>query len=173
MNKIQFFKAQLKEIRNSLLAHHERLAVAESVTAGLLQFACAQMESAMDVYGGGMTAYTLEEKIRLLDVDVEEAQKCDCVSPLIAEQMAVRIATLFHTEWGIATTGYATIVPESKGKLYAFFSIAYQEQIVHTEKVELEANTEAEEAQRVYVIRALRAFNLALKNQRRSESAYK
>ncbi|WP_104381544.1 CinA family protein [Sphingobacterium sp. HMA12] len=170
MNKIQFLEAQqLKQIRNVLLIHHERLAVAESVTTGLLQFACAQMENAMDVYGGGMTAYTLEEKIRLLDVDAEEAHKCDCVSPLIAEQMAVRIASLFHTEWGIATTGYATIVPESRGKLYAFFSIAYQEKIVHSEKVELDVNTKAQDAQSIYVTKALRAFYFALKNQTRSK----
>lgn len=162
MDKIQFSEVLLKRIKDALLARQERLAVAESVTAGMLQFACAQMENATDVFAGGITAYTIEEKTRLLHVDVNEAEQCDCVSPGITEQMAARITTLFQTGWGIATTGYATIVPESKGKLYAFFSIAYQGQVLITEKVELDPQTAAEEAQFTYTTKALQAFCLTL-----------
>jgi nicotinamide mononucleotide (NMN) deamidase PncC len=53
------------------------------------------MKVASKFFKGGMTAYTLEEKVHLLKVDQAEAWYCDCVSPNIAESMAVNVAQLF------------------------------------------------------------------------------
>ncbi|MDF2475426.1 MAG: nicotinamide-nucleotide amidohydrolase family protein [Sphingobacterium sp.] len=162
MIKMEFPKSLLEQIKSSLANSHGRVAVAESVTSGVMQFACSQIKNATNVFAGGITVYAPDEKIRLLGVDPLEAKRCDCVSPLVTQQMAISVSTLFQTDWGIATTGYATIVKESKGKLFAFFSIAYQSDILLTEKVELEPTTMPEEAQFIYTSKALQAFNSIL-----------
>lgn len=93
------------------------------------------MLQASEIYKGGITAYTLQEKVNLLKVDEKEAEKCDCVSNDISSEMTVHVAELFKTEWDIAVTGYATPVQESDFKLFAFFSFAYRNKIIHTEKI--------------------------------------
>lgn len=159
MMNIKFPKQLLQEVKGGLDVLNVRLSIAESVTAGHLQLCFAQMENAADVFAGGITAYTIDEKVRILHVDPHEAKKYNCVSSDITEQMAREVSMLFHTDWGIATTGYATPVKESNGRLYAFFSISYKRQIVHTEKIELPLETNAEEAQYTYALITLKTFH--------------
>lgn len=83
----------------------ETISVAESVTAGFLQFSFSQIKDASTFFKGGITAYTLEEKVRFLKVDRKEAEENDCVSQNIADTMALNVTDLFHTDWGIAITG--------------------------------------------------------------------
>lgn len=82
-------------IGNYLLDVEETISVAESVTSGFLQFSFSQMKEASKFYKGGITAYTLDEKVHLLHVDEAEASSCDCVSPNIAETMALSVAKSF------------------------------------------------------------------------------
>ena len=44
--------------------------------------------------------------------------------------MAVQVGNLFNSDWGIGITGYASPVPESGNKLFAYFAIAYNGKIV-------------------------------------------
>ena len=164
MMKIDFPELLLREVTQSLKEAKARVAIAESVTAGFLQLACSQMEGATEIFAGGITTYTPDAKIEILGVDAKEAEKCDCVSPKITEEMAVSVSNLFNTTWGIATTGYATSVPESTGRLFAFISIAYKTKIVSTEKIELRSNIKMEEAQFIYTTKALENLNRLLKN---------
>ena len=165
MAKIEFSERLLKEIKNGLCQSHTRLAVAESVTAGFLQLACSQMENATAVFAGGITTYAMDEKIRILQVDAEEAKRCNCVSASITDQMAVAVAALFHADWGIATTGYATVVPESRGELFAFISVAHQGKLVDRKKIELQLPMDAVDAQYAYTIAALENMTDALRNR--------
>jgi nicotinamide-nucleotide amidase len=57
MNKDFFEQSQIERVRRSLLKRKETIAVAESVTSGLLQAALAQAECASELYQGGITAY--------------------------------------------------------------------------------------------------------------------
>jgi nicotinamide-nucleotide amidase len=83
------------------------LAVAESLTAGHVQAAVASVSGASNFFLGGVTAYTLVQKVKLLGVERKHAAKVNCVSARVAEEMAVGACELFGAELGVATTGYA------------------------------------------------------------------
>ncbi len=90
---MEFQKNLLDYISQSLITADETISVVESVTSGCLQLAFSQMPNASLFYKGGMTTYTLPEKVRLLNVDQAEAEECDCVSENIAETMALNVAS--------------------------------------------------------------------------------
>lgn len=83
------------------------LAVAESLTAGHVQARVAAVSGASNFFLGGVTAYSLEQKVKLLGVDRTEAKKVNCVSARVAEEMALGACALFGADVGVATTGYA------------------------------------------------------------------
>jgi PncC family amidohydrolase len=157
-------------IGNYLLEVEETVSVAESVSSGFLQFSFSQMKDASKFFKGGITAYTLDEKVRLLNVDEAEAASCDCVSPNIAETMALNVAKSFKTDWSIAVTGYATPVPESNQKLYAYFSIVYKGQVILSEKLDLHSRTKQVNAQLYYTEFILGCFKLELDKQNEKRS---
>jgi nicotinamide-nucleotide amidase len=89
-----------------------KLAVAESLTCGHVQALVGAISGASEFFVGGLTAYTLEEKVRLLRVDRGEAERANAVSAQVAEQMARGACELFGADWGVATTGYAEPAPD-------------------------------------------------------------
>lgn len=147
---MEFQKNLLEYISQSLMTTDETISVAESVTSGCLQLAFSQMPNASMFYKGGLTSYTLQEKVRLLGVDAHEAEECDCVSENIAETMALNVAKLFESDWSIATTGYCTPIRNSSYKIFAFFSFSYKGEIILTKKLELHPKTQALNAQLYY-----------------------
>jgi len=159
---MEFHKKLLEYIGQSLMTAGETIAVAESVTSGCLQLAFSQMPNASLVYKGGMTAYTLPMKVKLLNVDKKEAEKCDCVSEHIVETMALNVSNLYQTDWSIATTGYSTPIRNSSYKIFAFFSFAYKGEIIYTGKLELHPKTQALNAQLYYTEFILGCFKTEL-----------
>lgn len=121
---------KLKKVHDKLVKKSETLAVAESVTAGLLQTAIAQAEFASVFYQGGISTYNLGQKYRHLKVEPIHAEQVNCVSEKVTAEMALSVCELFQSDWGIGITGYATPVPESKRKVFAFYAIAYKNKIV-------------------------------------------
>ena len=83
------------------------LAVAESLTCGHLQAAIGAESGASNYFLGGVTAYTLEQKVKLLGVDRAHARRVNCVSQRVAVEMAAGVARLFGADLAVATTGYA------------------------------------------------------------------
>lgn len=158
-------KDLLEDIGNYLHASEETVATAESVTAGFLQFSFSQVKDASKVFKGGMTVYTLEEKVKFLNVDEKEAEACDCVSQNISDTMALNIAKSFGTDWGMAVTGYATPVEESDFKLFAYFSFAYKGEIVLSRKIDLHSRKDAISAQLCYSEFMLECFKVEIENQ--------
>lgn len=159
---MEFKQSLLNYIGGALKDANESVSVAESVTAGFLQFSFSQMKDASDFFKGGITAYTLEEKVKLLKVDEREARRCNCVSKKIADQMALHVAELFGTDWGISVTGYATPVEESDHKIFAYFSFAYKNEVVLSKKLELHHKTHALAAQQYYAEFILGCFKCEL-----------
>ncbi|KQT35581.1 damage-inducible protein CinA [Chryseobacterium sp. Leaf405] len=147
---MEFQKNLLEYISQSLMTTGESISVVESVTSGCLQLAFSQMPNASLFYKGGMTVYTLPEKVRLLNVEKTEAEDCDCVSENIAETMALNVAKLFNTDWSISTTGYCTPIRNSSYKIFAYFSFAYKGEVILTKKLELHPKTQALNAQLYY-----------------------
>ncbi len=105
----------MNELRSLMLQNPPwSLAVAESMSSGLVQAAIGATSGASDFFRGGVTAYTIDEKVRLLGVDRGEADRVNAVSSMIAEQMARGASRLFDSDWAIATTGYAEPSPTFK-----------------------------------------------------------
>lgn len=101
------------------------LAAAESATCGRLQAAIGAITGASAFFSGGMTAYTLEQKVRHLGVNRAEARAVSCVSAGVAEQMARGACRLFGASLGVATTGYAE--PPRKGVApFVWWAVAHR-----------------------------------------------
>jgi len=130
-----FDKKIMDRVRDFLVKRGESIAVAESVTSGLLQLALASASDAMQFYQGGITTYNLGQKSRHLHVEPIHALSCHCVSPQVASEMALNVCTLFGSSWGIGVTGYASPVPESDNKLYCHYAIAHKSKIVLADKI--------------------------------------
>lgn len=97
--------AELKALM--LAAPPLTLAAAESLTCGRVQARVGEVSGASNFFRGGITAYTLEQKVRHLGVGRAAARRVNCVSVEVARQMAVGVCRLFETDVGVATTGYA------------------------------------------------------------------
>ena len=87
------------------------LAVAESLTCGHLQAQIGAVPGASEYFLGGITAYTLEQKVRHLGVKRAHARRVDCVSQQVAVEMAQGACGLFGADLAVATTGYAQVNP--------------------------------------------------------------
>ncbi|WP_404424375.1 CinA family protein [Nibricoccus sp. IMCC34717] len=83
------------------------LAVAESLTCGHLQALLGSVSGASAWFRGGVTAYTLAQKVALLGIDRAHAAEVDCVSERVAREMAAGARRLFSAAVGLSTTGYA------------------------------------------------------------------
>jgi nicotinamide-nucleotide amidase len=83
------------------------LAVAESLTAGHLQAQIASVSGASDYFLGGMTAYSLDQKVKLLGVNRAHARRVNCVSRRVVVEMAYGVMEKFGADLSAATTGYA------------------------------------------------------------------
>ena len=84
-----------------------RLAVAESLTGGNVQARVTAESGASNFFVGGVTAYTLDQKVALLGVNRAKAKASDCVSAAVARQMARGACKLMKCKIAVATTGYA------------------------------------------------------------------
>lgn len=94
------------------------LAVAESLTGGLLVAEFVTIVGASAVVLGGVVAYSTELKHTILDVDADLLEREGPVHPRVAEQMADRVRTVLAVagrpaDVGLATTGVAG--PDSQG----------------------------------------------------------
>jgi nicotinamide-nucleotide amidase len=103
------------------------LAVAESLTAGQVQARVASVSGASNFFLGGVTAYSLEQKVKLLGVDRATARRVNCVSAEVAEQMARGVCGLFGADLGVATTGYAEASPaDGVAEPMAWWAVAWR-----------------------------------------------
>ena len=83
------------------------LAVAESLTCGQVQARVGAISGASDFFLGGITAYTLDQKVAQLGVRRAAARRVDCVSADVAREMARGVCRRLGSDLGLATTGYA------------------------------------------------------------------
>jgi nicotinamide-nucleotide amidase len=101
-------KPMMYELKQLMLMRPRlTLSVAESLTCGRVQARVGEISGASEFFLGGITAYTLEAKVKHLGVERAEARRVNSVSAAIAEQMASGVCQFFGSDVGIATTGYA------------------------------------------------------------------
>ena len=112
-----------------LMLHRPRLtlAVAESMTCGRVQAKIGEISGASEFFLGGITTYTLDEKVRHLGVGRAGAWRTNCVSPEVVAQMAKGVCALFDADLGVATTGYAEPSPKNRvAAPFAWWALAHR-----------------------------------------------
>jgi nicotinamide-nucleotide amidase len=88
------------------------LAVAESLTGGLLAAEFVAVPGASRAFRGSVTAYATELKGSVLGVDPGLLAARGAVDPDVAAQMARGVRALMGADYGLATTGVAGPDPQ-------------------------------------------------------------
>jgi len=118
----------MNELKDLLLAEPKlTVAAAESLTCGRVQALIGAVSGSSAYFLGGITAYSLEQKVKHLAVDRATAQKVNSVSGEVAEQMARGVCRLFGSDLGVATTGYAEPSPADRvDQPFAYWALAHR-----------------------------------------------
>ncbi|MEU5635088.1 CinA family protein [Streptomyces rishiriensis] len=95
-----------------LTVRRETLAVAESLTGGLVAAEITAVPGASRVFRGSVTAYATDLKHRLLGVDAGLLEARGAVDAQVAAQMAAGARKALGADWGVATTGVAGPDPQ-------------------------------------------------------------
>ena len=130
---------QIETIRDRLASKRQHLAVAESLTGGRIQSLITSVSGVSTVFAGGITAYSVDQKVKHLKINREHAKGCNAVSAQVAEEMAIGASQMFDVEWSVATTGYAEAEPSRNVDTpFAFISVFHQAKVRHCVTVRLE-----------------------------------
>jgi nicotinamide-nucleotide amidase len=100
------------ELVRHLTARGWTVAVAESLTGGLVTAAVVDVPGASAVLRGGVVAYATQLKATLLGVDPALLARVGAVDPDVALQMAQGVRGRLGTDVGLATTGVAGPEPQ-------------------------------------------------------------
>lgn len=99
--------AAVERIHAALRGAEATLAVAESLTGGLVGARLSAVAGASLTFRGGVIAYATEVKESLLGVDGALLAREGAVHQDVAEQMAVGVCQLVDAVYGLALTGVA------------------------------------------------------------------
>ena len=131
------------------------LAVAESITGGLIGATLTTVPGASKVYLGGVVSYATRLKSQLLGVPVDTIAAHTVVSEEVAIEMAVGLQERTNADWVIAVTGVAGPDPpegHDPGEVWICVlgpRIASLPQFQQTERFQFEGEREAVRAQTV------------------------
>jgi nicotinamide-nucleotide amidase len=101
------------ELVRTLKERGETLAVAESLTGGLLAATLVEIPGVSAVFRGGLVVYATDLKTSLAGVPAELLALRGPVDPDVARALAIGALERCGTDWGLATTGVAG--PEAQG----------------------------------------------------------
>ncbi|MFJ4708607.1 CinA family protein [Streptomyces anulatus] len=93
-------------------ARGETLAVAESLTGGLVAADLTSVPGASRSFRGSVTAYATSLKRDVLGVDESLLAERGAVDPEVALRMAVGVRQVLGADWGVSTTGVAGPEPQ-------------------------------------------------------------
>ncbi|MFB8388114.1 CinA family protein [Microbacterium sp. NPDC055910] len=99
-------------ILRRLAARGWTIAVAESLTGGLVASALIDVPGASASMRGGVVAYATDVKRDVLGVDGDLLASRGAVDPAVAQQMAEGARRLLDADVGVATTGVAGPEPQ-------------------------------------------------------------
>lgn len=100
-------RALAGEVVSALARRGETVAVAESLTGGLLAAALVQIPGASQVFRGGIVAYATDLKATLLGVPRPLLDRYGAVHADVAAAMASGVRGRLDATFGVSTTGVA------------------------------------------------------------------
>jgi nicotinamide-nucleotide amidase len=106
-----------EEILAALLAAGQTVAVAESLTGGLVAAALTDIPGASGAFRGGIVSYATDLKATLLGVSEEMLAAHGAVYPSVAAAMAAGVRERLGSTYGVATTGVAGPEPQDGQKV--------------------------------------------------------
>ncbi|MFD7866549.1 CinA family protein [Streptomyces sp. NPDC057682] len=95
-----------------LVERGETLAVAESLTGGLVAAELTSVPGASRAFRGSVTAYATPLKSEVLGVDAGLLAERGAVDAEVARRMATGVRRVLGADWGLATTGVAGPDPQ-------------------------------------------------------------
>jgi nicotinamide-nucleotide amidase len=101
-----------EEVLAGLVRAGATVAVAESLTGGLLAAEFVAVPGASRAFRGSVTAYATELKGSVLGVDAGLLAARGAVDPDVAARMAAGVRRLMGADFGLATTGVAGPEPQ-------------------------------------------------------------
>jgi nicotinamide-nucleotide amidase len=104
--------APAAQVLAALRARGETLAVAESLTGGLLAATIVVVPGASAVFRGGLIVYATELKTALAGVPADLLARRGPVDPEVAAALALGARQRCAADWGLATTGVAGPDPQ-------------------------------------------------------------
>jgi nicotinamide-nucleotide amidase len=105
----------------------ETIAVAESLTGGLVGSLLTDVPGSSDYFDRGVVTYSNDAKLEQLAVTREALDAHGAVSAPVAREMARAVRDIAGTTWGVSTTGVAgpTGGTEEKPVGLVFVGVAY------------------------------------------------
>ena len=100
------------DLLDALAGRGETLAVAESLTGGLLAATLVDVPGASRVFRGGLVVYATDLKATLAGVPADLLAERGPVDPDVAEALAEGARSRCRADWGLATTGVAGPDPQ-------------------------------------------------------------
>jgi nicotinamide-nucleotide amidase len=100
------------QVLDTLAARRQTLAVAESLTGGLLAATIVDVPGASAVFRGGLVVYATDLKSALAGVPEELLARRGPVDPDVAGLLAAGARRLCRADWGLGTTGVAGPDPQ-------------------------------------------------------------
>ena len=104
---------RVRDLLGRLVARGETLAVAESLTGGLLSATIVDVPGASATFRGGFVVYATDLKAKLAGVPGPLLQAHGPVDPAVAAALAAGARDRCDADWGVATTGVAG--PDAQG----------------------------------------------------------
>ena len=124
---------ELEAVLGNLLRKKKlTVAVAESLTGGLLQDKLTDVPGSSEYFLGGVVAYSNTSKIKLLGVSQKSLEEYGAVSEQVAREMAEGVREKFSSHIGLSTTGIAgpSGATSAKPVGLVYIGLAYQTDLV-------------------------------------------
>lgn len=103
---------QLEQLHRMLSEQEQTVAVAESVTGGLLAAALTSTAGASATFRGGLVVYATDLKTRLAGVAEDLLAEHGPVAPQVALELARGVRDRLSASWGVGVTGVAGPQPQ-------------------------------------------------------------
>jgi nicotinamide-nucleotide amidase len=102
----------VRSVVGVLIERGQTLAVAESLTGGLLAATLVEVPGVSRTFRGGLVVYATDLKVKLAGVDAGLLAAKGPVDPEVAAQLARGAALTCGADWGLGTTGVAGPDPQ-------------------------------------------------------------